>query len=221
MPFFSVILPTFNRAHLIARAIESVRRQTFADWELIIIDDGSRDETFALVRDLILSDERMQYHFSQNRGLPRSRNLGCSMAGGKYYTFLDSDDEYHRDHLQLRYDMLASKPWVELLHGGVSVIGDAYVRDKFDPSKRIHISECIVGGTFVIRRDLWSRLDGFRDIAYGDDHEFYSRALEHGALIETAEQPTYLYYRTEADSLCAIVDREGVEGIAKFRSAAA
>ena len=74
MPFFSIILPTFNRAHLVARAIESVLVQTFTDWELIIVDDGSRDNTFEIIRPFVLKDERIRYHYARNHGLAIARN---------------------------------------------------------------------------------------------------------------------------------------------------
>lgn len=215
--FFSIVLPTFNRGRLISRAIESVLHQAFSEWELLIIDDGSRDDTFGAIRNYVLNDERIRYHFSRNRGLAMARNLGCSMARGNYFTFLDSDDEYREDHLQSRYNILSRTPAIELLHGGVEIIGDPYVADKFDPSKNIHIADCVVGGTFVIRRDLWQRLVGFRDVPYGDDNEFFERAREHGALIEKANKQTYRYYRTESDSLCAIVERDGIGGIENYR----
>ena len=213
---FSIILPTYNRARLINRAVDSVIHQTFSEWELIIVDDGSKDDTFSKVRDIVASDPRIRYHFSVNRGLAGARNLGCSMASGKYLTFLDSDDEYLPDHLASRYEVLSRDPSIELLHGGIEVIGDRFVADKNDPTKKIDIADCVVGGTFFIRRDLWSRLGGFKDV-YGDDNEFFVNATEHGATIRKMDLATYRYYRTESDSLCAIVERDGLEGIAKFR----
>jgi glycosyltransferase involved in cell wall biosynthesis len=215
--FFSIILPTFNRAHLITHAIESVLAQTFEEWELIVVDDGSQDDTFEIIRPLVLSDKRVRYHYATNRGLPMARNLGLLMSRGKYITFLDSDDEYMPKHLQLRAEYLAAYPEVELLHGGVQVIGSNMVADKHDPSKQIPISECVVGGTFVIRRDLAERLNGFRDIVYGDDADFFARAEESGAIIHKIDVPTYRYNRTESDSLTAIAGREGIEGIKEFR----
>src|SRR5690349_9794749 len=210
MPFFSIILPTFNRAHLVLRAVESVMKQGFDDWELVIIDDGSKDDTFSKLRDLVAGDERLRYHFSHNRGLAGARNLGCSMASGKYLTFLDSDDEYLPNHLEIRYKVLSQGPSIELLHGGVEVIGERLVPDKSDPSVKVDIADCVVGGTFFIRRDLWSRLGGFKDV-YGDDNEFYLNAADHGATIAKVEDATYRYYRTESDSLCSIVSRDGIE----------
>ncbi len=216
-PFFSIILPTFNRAHLICNAIESVLTQNFDEWELIVVDDGSRDNTFEIIRPFVLKDERIRYHFARNRGLAMARNTGIQMSHGKYITFLDSDDTYSPQHLEIRATYLETHIEVELLHGGVEVIGPNTVADKFDPSRHIAISECVIGGTFVIRRDLAERLGGFRDVIYGDDADFFERAETEGAIIHKIDVPTYRYNRLEPDSLCAIVEREGVEGIATFR----
>ena len=216
-PFFSIIMPTFNRWKLAIRAIQSIQSQTFTDWELLIVDDGSRDGTYDFVTTKTDDDKRVRYHYATNRGLPMARNIGISMAQGKYFTFLDSDDEYLPGHLAIRAEYLQKHPEVELLHGGVEVIGSDMVADKHDPSKLISISECVVGGTFVIRRDLAERLNGFRDVTYGDDSDFFERAEKLGAVIHKIDASTYRYYRTENDSLTSIAERHGMEGIKNFR----
>ncbi len=210
---FSIIIPTFNRAHLLSRAIESVLAQDFSDWEMIVMDDGSSDNTGEVVRLFADVDLRISYHYSENQGAAAARNLGASFISGKYITFLDSDDEYLPSHLQRRAEILSSKPAIELLHGGVEVIGDQTVADLNDTSKLIPISDCIVGGTFFIRRDLFKRLGGFATIPYGDDNDFYNRASKLGALIGKVDIPTYRYYRTEADSICNIVIKNARGGI--------
>jgi glycosyltransferase involved in cell wall biosynthesis len=216
-PLISVILPTYNRWRLVTKAIDSVLAQTLTDWELLIIDDGSNDGTYDFVNWQVEHDSRIRYHWARNRGLPLARNIGLTMGRGNYFTFLDSDDEYLPKHLAIRAEYFTAHPEVELLHGGVEIIGPDMVADKHDPSKQIPISECVVGGTFVIRRDLAERLHGFRDIAYGDDADFFARAEEAGAIIHSIDVPTYRYNRMEPDSLTAIAGREGIEGIAKFR----
>ena len=216
-PFFSIILPTFNRAHLIGHAIRSVLDQTFQDWELVIIDDGSQDDTFNTVRQSILSNPRIRYHFAANHGLAMARNLGFEMSSGQYLTFIDSDDTYLPLHLEIRAKYVRNHPEVELLHGGVEIIGPDMVADKFDPSRKVSLYQCVIGGTFVIRRDLAERLQGFRAIEYGDDNDFFVRAEQTGAVIHRVDAQTYRYNRLEPDSLCAIVEREGIEGIQAFR----
>jgi glycosyltransferase involved in cell wall biosynthesis len=215
---FSIITATFNRAHTLQRALDSVIAQDYDDWELIIVDDGSTDETSSLVNDYRMRDNRIHYLYQSNSGQASARNAGVKISTGRYITFLDSDDEYLASHLSSREKILSLNPSIELLHGGVEIIGDPFVADKDDPSKMIHLNDCVIGGTFFIRRDLWKRLGGYRDIPYADDSDFYERAIDHGALIMRVEFPTYRYDRTSSDSLCSIVMRSGMEGIVEYRN---
>jgi glycosyltransferase involved in cell wall biosynthesis len=98
MPKVSIILPTFNRADTIMRAIKSAQAQTFQDWELIVVDDGSTDNTAALLEGL---DPRLKLIRQDNRGFTEARNTGIRAGSGDYFAFLDSDDEYLPHHLEL------------------------------------------------------------------------------------------------------------------------
>jgi glycosyltransferase involved in cell wall biosynthesis len=98
-PYFSIIIPTFNRAHFISRAIESVINQTFSDWELIIVDDGSTDHTKELVASFIEKDKRIKYIYQENAERSAARNNGIDKAKGNFVCFLDSDDYYLHGHL--------------------------------------------------------------------------------------------------------------------------
>lgn len=98
-PIVSVIIPTFNRANLVGRAIRSVLNQTFQDFEIIVVDDGSKDNTEQVVKGF--KDSRMVYvKHRQNRGVSVARNTGLKLATGKYMAFLDSDDEYVPEKLE-------------------------------------------------------------------------------------------------------------------------
>lgn len=103
MPFFSVIIPTYNRAKYIKKAIESVLNQTFSDFELIIADDASTDNTKEIVSSI--KDSRIIY-FKNEKNLERciTRNKGIQMAKGKYIAFLDSDDYHLPNHLEILYN---------------------------------------------------------------------------------------------------------------------
>src|ERR1700690_1959631 len=98
MPTVSVIMPTFNRADTIVRAIKSVQAQTCRDWELIIVDDGSTDNTAELIGGM---DPRLILIRQANRGFTEARNAGIRAGKGRYFAFLDSDDEMLPYHLEL------------------------------------------------------------------------------------------------------------------------
>lgn len=97
-PVISVIIPTYNRAQMVGRAIRSVLRQTYAQFELIVVDDGSTDETEAVVQSF--EDERVRYVYQDNSGATVARNRGVEEANGSYVTFLDSDDEAYESWLE-------------------------------------------------------------------------------------------------------------------------
>ena len=203
-PIVSVILPTFNRAGYLHRCIDSVLNQSFAEWELIVVDDGSTDSTFNLVNEYVMRNENIRYLKQTNRGPGLAYNIGILASCGIYLTFLGSDDEYKPDHLQSRVDFMKSHPEISLVHGGVEIVGDPYVKDKNDLSRKIHISECAVGGTFFGSREVFIDLNGFRNICYGEDSEFLIRA-EAKYNISKIDIPTYIYYRDTPDSICTTI----------------
>lgn len=96
-PLFSIVIPTYNRAHIISNAINSVLRQQFTAWELIIIDDGSKDDTALVVQSF--KDVRIKYVYQENTERSQARNNGIKLSTGNYICFLDSDDEYCDNHL--------------------------------------------------------------------------------------------------------------------------
>jgi glycosyltransferase involved in cell wall biosynthesis len=98
MPKVSIILPTFNRADTIMRAVRSVQAQSFQDWELIVVDDGSTDNTAALLAGI---DSRVTLISQENHGVTEAKNTGIRAGSGDYFAFLDSDDEFMPHHLEL------------------------------------------------------------------------------------------------------------------------
>lgn len=96
---FSVVLPTYNRADWLEQSIQSVLNQTFKDFELIIVDDGSTDNTKEVVE--AFKDPRIKYYFQENQERSAARNTGINLASGEYICFLDSDDVYLPWHLEV------------------------------------------------------------------------------------------------------------------------
>jgi glycosyltransferase involved in cell wall biosynthesis len=112
VPQVSIIIPTYNRADTILRAIDSVLAQTFTDWELIIVNDGSTDNTATLLTDL---DGRIKVIHQPNGGVTVARNTGLRNAAGEFFAFLDSDDQWRSYHLELCLSFLKHHPQAKLV----------------------------------------------------------------------------------------------------------
>ncbi len=119
-PFFSVIIPTFNRAKELKRAVESVLVQSFCDFEILVMDDGSSDDTQQVI--LAINDTRIIYEWEKNYGGPaRPRNRGIVKAKGEWICFLDADDAWLPDKLQVCVQHINKS--VDLIYHDLKVVG--------------------------------------------------------------------------------------------------
>lgn len=111
-PLVSIIMATYNRATLIEQVLETIMGQTFKDWECIIVDDGSADNTEQVVSDSVANDPRfiyLQRTAEYKKGLPGSRNMGLNIAQGKYIIFFDDDDIVHPQNLEICISVLTKE----------------------------------------------------------------------------------------------------------------
>jgi glycosyltransferase involved in cell wall biosynthesis len=203
-PVFSVIIPTFNRDHLLLRAISSVFYQSFISWELIVVDDGSVDSTWPLIRGLLDQGHRIRYYQQpKNQGAAAARNMGISIARGEYLAFLDSDDFFKEDHLANRFQLFLRPPEPDLIYGGAEINGEKNVVCYDNPEKLISLElpEVRIGGTFTLKTSAARILGGFPLISYGEDVQFFENAVRAGWCIAYDPRKTYVYDRTRADSI--------------------
>ena len=108
-PFFSIIIPLYNSQEFISDAVESVLNQTYSDWELIIVDDGSQDESLDIARKFEQNYDVIKvftHPNNKNKCVSASRNLGIENSNGKWIAFLDADDEWKQDKLKKQYDII-------------------------------------------------------------------------------------------------------------------
>ena len=184
------------------RAVNSVLKQTFRNWELIIVDDGSTDCTERTIIPFTKKFQNIKYIRHCNRGTALTLNTGIKLSEGKYITFLDSDDEYEKNHLKKRIEFLKMNNRVDLIHSTCKFIGnesDMYVPDARNLNKLIHINQCIIGATFFGKKEVFEKLSGFKNV-YSYDSEFYRRAKRRFE-VEKLDSPTYIYYRNSKDSV--------------------
>lgn len=210
-PFFSIIITTYNRAQLLKRALNSMLSQTEHDWEAIIIDDDSTDDTQRQVLPYICSSTQIKYFRKPHRGEALSKNRGIFSSTGKFISFLDSDDEYEPSHLQSRKEILLRDPSIQFLYGGTRIIGNQFVPDRFDNKKSIHLSECAIGGTFFIERSVLTQLGGFRNILIGTDADLFDRIKEGGIVMKETNIDSYIYHHENEDSVTNMLIRSNSE----------
>lgn len=107
---FSIIIPAYCAERTLKRCLKSIQQQTFADYEAIIINDGSTDATGEIAKAFALADDRFRYIEQENQGVSATRNHGLRCARGTYVVFLDSDDQYHPDYLQAFHSAMEAHP---------------------------------------------------------------------------------------------------------------
>lgn len=147
----SIIMPAYNAAAYIKEAIDSVLAQTYLNWELIIIDDGSTDDTAKIVKEESLKDKRIRCYYQANGKQGKARNLGISKSNGKYLAFLDSDDIWMPEKLEIQVIEIQEKN-VDL------VFSDSYIFNnaETDLYKRMNIK----GAVFYDRNSVQLFLKG-------------------------------------------------------------
>ena len=198
----SVIITVFNRKKIFLRAINSLLLQTYKNFETIIVDDGSTDGFENIIFPILKKCSNFKYIRHSNRHTALSLNTGLKIAGGEYITFLDSDDEYKKEHLEKRVKYLEKNKNIDILYSNAELIGteeNMYVPDARNKNKLIHLNNCIIGATFFGKKKVFDELIGFKNV-YSYDSEFFRRAIEYYNVVKF-EMPTYKYYRDSKDSV--------------------
>lgn len=125
MPFFSVIIPVYNKEKFIENTIKSVLKQSFSDFELILVNDGSTDESVTKIESF--SDSRITYYTKENGGASSARNFGLEKAKANYITFLDADDYWYPDFLQEMASSIEEFPNHKIFSAAIEVESDKVV----------------------------------------------------------------------------------------------
>jgi len=182
-PYFSVIIPTYNRENFLATAVNSVLGQTFQDFELIIVDDDSTDQTEQLIK--ALKDKRLKYIKIDHRGVSAARNTGIQHSRGQFISFLDSDDIFKGTKLEITYKYIQDFPNHMIFHTEELW----YRNDKILNQKNIHkkpegnvfansLKLCCIGmSTAVVKKTLFNQIGLFDEkFSACEDYELWLRA---------------------------------------------
>jgi glycosyltransferase involved in cell wall biosynthesis len=182
MPFFSIIIPTYNRLHKLPKTIDSVLKQRFSDFEVIISDDGSADGTAEWIRQQ--KDARIKYLYHDNAGVCSARNKGANIARGHYLIFLDSDDRVTENWL------LDFKQEIDVTNSKV-LFCNRVINGKATNGKGY---QGFLAGTFAIHSDLFKHIGGYDEaLKFGENTELRWRIEQNGENILFFNKPNVIY----------------------------
>lgn len=176
----SIVLPTYNGAKYLQQSIDSCLNQTYKNIELIIVDDGSMDDTPDIIKSY--QDERIKcIRHKINRGLPRALNTGFAMATGEYLTWTSDDNYYAEDAIESMVALLQINKKIDFVYANYYVInGDGAVLQSVSvgPSKNLKEENCI-GPCFLYRRKIYEVVGEYNPNAFlAEDYEYWIRVFK-------------------------------------------
>jgi len=208
VPKFSVIIPTYNRAHYLGEALGSVLAQTYRDYEVILVDDGSTDETKAVAARF---GSNIRYLYQANQGRSAARNSGLMAAQGEIIAFLDSDDQWAGDKLERQFHYFEKNPEISMVHGLFEIIGEngesipdltshvqsdwAKAHARGDTYENWALQCCCILSTVAVRTEVLQAVGIFDPaILANEELDLYLRIAARYQ-IGFLENPTLAYYR--------------------------
>ena len=218
-PQVSVVVPVYNMARFLPEAVASVQAQTHQNWELILIDDGSQDESLEIARQLAQQDCRitcLNHPAGAHLGSSATRNLGLARAGGAYIAFLDADDCWVASKLEEQLELMRRFPGVDMVRGRVRYPSLEQPVDRpLPPPAGLWTCAPLARGRapnpsdLLVRRQALQAVGGFEPEFTGlfDDQVLMATLYLRFTLL--ARDVCWTYYRQHADSLCAR-QRDGV-----------
>lgn len=178
-PLVTVIMPVFNSESYVASAIESVLAQTYSNWELIIINDGSTDNSESIIKSI--RNERIRYFYQTNKGVSIARNLGLRLMQGQYFCFLDSDDVLPKNSIEARLRIFNDK--IDFVDGAVEIFDETLTNQVgyWIPKIRGEVMDnlirldgkCFFGPTWMIKRKQSVTYKMDETLRYGEDLMFF------------------------------------------------
>lgn len=214
MPLISVIIPVFNSEKTIQGTIESVLNQTFTDFELLVINDGSQDTTLKIIDNI--KDSRLKVFSYPNAGVSASRNRGISQANGEFISFLDSDDLWTADKLESQLKALQANPQAGVAYSWTNYIDESgkflYPGNKFTLNGNVYEQMLVQnfiesGSNVLIRREALDRVGGFDESLFGpEDWDLLIRlAAQYDFVVVPISQ---ILYRMSANSISSSISRQ-------------
>lgn len=225
-PIVSVVMSVRNGERFLNEAVDSILGQTFRDFEFIAIDDGSIDQSGAILDCYKEKDRRMRIYHQENRGLVRSLNRGCAFARGKYIARMDADDIAVRDRLLWQVEFMETHPEIVVLGGAVEFIdevGKVFALARH-PTQNQEIQRALLNASVfwhpsvLLRKSTFVWAGGYRSIVDAEDYDLWLRIADRFELANLTA--VVLRYRIHPDQVSVARCKSQALGSAAARAAA-
>jgi glycosyltransferase involved in cell wall biosynthesis len=203
VPHFSIVVPAYEAASTLAETLDAVLAQAFADWECIVVDDGSTDNTLSIASAYAREQSRIRVVHQQNEGTAGAYNTGVASATGEFIVVCSADDVLLPDHLarmsafiesESGYDIYSSNGYFWWPGDGRTLFYESGQHDEIQSLELADvIRECFFSVGAVYRRDLFATVGGYRLGVYGEDYDFWLRAIASGARHRYLPEPLALH----------------------------
>lgn len=216
-PLVSVITPAYNAEKFIAETIQSVQAQTYTDWEMIIVDDGSTDKTADIIKEFSKHDNRIQYHYQPNGKQGKARNLAIKQAKGKYLAFIDADDLWVENKLERQLKVFTQYPQVDLVYtNGVSFKGSIEnvtkehkeiggMIDKTLMFQTMLNGKSLPNLSVIVKKECVDAINGFAEdyqLQNAEDYQLWLRLADNSCQMYGLEENLF-YYRLHENQVTA------------------
>lgn len=201
-PKVSIIVPCYNHAQYLGEALQSVLNQTFLNWECIIVNDGSPDQTEKVATEWTTKDDRFKYFVQEKAGVSAARNLGISHAKGEFILPLDADDKISFNYISLALNSFQEDTSLKIVYCVAEKFGDKSGISQLEPFSLFNLSrENMIFCTAMFRKDEWKRVGGYDlNMIFGlEDWEFWIAILKNGGGVKCLDIVGF-YYRIKSES---------------------
>ncbi|MWB94507.1 glycosyltransferase [Flavobacterium sp. GA093] len=199
----SVIVPCYKQAQFLPETLQSVLSQTYTNWECIIVDDGSPDNTYEVAQEWCDKDERFKYLKKENGGLPSARNAGIKISHGSYILPLDSDDKIHSAYLENIIKAFSKNPEIELVTSRIQFFGasDDELKLPNYNYKKLLVRNCFVCSS-AFKKSSWENAGGYdENMKSFEDWEFWIRILNEKSQVYKIPELMFIYRKHNNGSL--------------------
>ncbi|MEN9519548.1 MAG: hypothetical protein RLZZ381_2136 [Cyanobacteriota bacterium] len=214
MPIISIVIPTYNSELTIQETIESIQKQTFTDFEIIVIDDGSQDNTVDVVKNLVKSESRLKIFPYENGGVSVARNRGIEIARGEFISLLDGDDLWTPDKLESQLKALKNNPQAGVAYSWSNLIDEdgKFLGSGGSPLYQGNVYQELLHGNFLsngssilVRREAVESIGNFpTDYPLASDWDFYLRLASKWPFVVV---PKYqILYRQRSNSMSSNIE---------------